>query len=208
MLKDKKKQKKVILALIAVLAIGAVGAYGISQSVKHENTKKAMTKIEKSKEEKKKAEKSEAKEKTEEEKAKEELEKAKKSGDKEAIKAAEAKVTATKTTSSNSSSSGSSSSSSGSSTPQKKKVWVVDKPAWTETVEVPVTKYRKYWWVSYSDGSIKNFYNYEEWRLAWKGEDGLGVSGVSSYGGPKQESYTEYETRTIQHPEEGHTEYR
>ena len=104
--------------------------------------------------------------------------------------------------SSKSSSSSSSSSTSNSPSPKKEKKWVVDKPAWTETVKVPVTKYRPTWWITFRDGTKKIYYSKDEWKSAYKS----GGSSVGSYGNGSKEAYTVYETKTVNHPEKGHWE--
>ena len=103
--------------------------------------------------------------------------------------------------SSKASSSSSSSSTSNSPSPKKEKKWVVDKPAWTETVKVPVTKYRPTWWVRLrGSNERKVYYDKNEWKKAYRSGD------ASQWGNGEDEAYTVYETKTVNHPEKGHWE--
>ena len=98
--------------------------------------------------------------------------------------------------------------------PAKKKVWIVDQAAWTETV----TKYRQApVIVEYAD-----FFNGVQIPYCRTHEDGrvenLGMDAVNDYfenadvGNWRNGYRTEYEqvpyTETINHPEQGHWEYR
>lgn len=106
--------------------------------------------------------------------------------------------------SSSSSSSSSKPSSSKPAAQEKKKVWVVDKPAWTETVKKPVYAYRETWWINFGNGNIKTYYDKQEWRNAY-----LGNPDAVQWGNGEDEEYiSHYETTYVEHPEEGHWEYR
>ena len=81
--------------------------------------------------------------------------------------------------------------------------WVVDQPAWTETVNKTrtETRYRPTWWGRLRDGTIKTFYSEEEVYNAY-GDT------VVAWGNGEDEAYTvevPY-TETIEHPEVGHWE--
>ena len=155
--------------------------------------------------------------------AKKELEKAKKSGDKEEIEKAEKKLETIekKEEASSIASSGksnktpsaaskpSSSSASGTSKPapkpkSKQKVWIVDKPAWTETV----TKYRNEQVTKYeceSEIGNKIFNTYDEGFAFYSdcGDKGI-LCNLHPINVVEKQPYTE----TITHPEQGHWEYR
>ena len=217
---NKLKENKKLFAIILIISLIAIllGSYAI-----YKNSSKTETaaKIEKSEKREKKAEKK--------------LKEAKKSGDKEAIakaekelKEAEEKTEEVKNKKSTSSPSGNSSSSSTSkSTPsatkpstssssgvtstskpspkpkEKQKVWIVDKPAWTETVQEPIYSERDVWYASNADNSKSaKFYSYEECK-AW-----LKTIDVGGYQETTEEYISGYNTRTINHPEQGHWEYR
>lgn len=92
-----------------------------------------------------------------------------------------------------SSTSGSSSSTTGK---PKEKVWVVDKAAWTE--QQPI--WAPTWWVSYNDGTI--FTTFDEMEAYNKYCNDRNVAGW----GTGEDQIKGYET--INHPEEGHWEYR
>lgn len=84
---------------------------------------------------------------------------------------------------------------------EKQRVWIVDKAAWTETVvdyDRPVET-----WIAVDDASgiERKFYDYAE-AMSPKGfpESGLG----HVYNGETEYPYT----KTINHPEQGHWEYR
>ena len=84
---------------------------------------------------------------------------------------------------------------------EKQKVWIVDKPAWTETVvdyDRPVET-----WIAVDEGSgiERKFYDYNE-AMSEKGFLDSGLGHV--YNGETEYPYT----KTINHPEEGHWEYR
>lgn len=109
----------------------------------------------------------------------------------------------TSSTASSTSKSSSSSSSSGSSsnTSSKKKVWVVDQAAWTET------KYRTetYTYSVYRTSDGKEFPDYDSAYAYYcqRGDEGYGINfGAVSKTGTRQVPYT------VTHPEQGHWEYR
>ena len=216
---NKIKENKKVFAIILILSLIAIllGSYAI-----YKNSSKTETaaKIEKSEKLEKKAEKK--------------LKEAKKSGDKEAIakaekelKEAEEKTEEVKNKKSTSSPSGNSSSSSTSkpsseaaakpstsssssttstSKPapkpkEKKKVWIVDKAAWVETV----TKYRNEQVTKYYYGG-QYFDDYDSGYAVYlqDGMDGNPKGNLGPVTVTVQVPYTE----TINHPEEGHWEYR
>lgn len=216
---NKIKENKKVFAIILIISLLAIllGSYAI-----YKNSSKTETaaKIEKSEKLEKKAEKK--------------LKEAKKSGDKEAIakaekelKEAEEKTEEVKNKKSTSSPSGNSSSSSTSkSTPtaskpstnsssggtstkpkEKKKVWIVDKPAWTETVQEPIYSTRtKFSLQDINSNVIGVFYSESEVQAK---QIELGKQGIiTSYSFYDEEYISGYNTKTINHPEEGHPEYR
>lgn len=210
------KKTFILIVIISLLAV-LLGSYAI---YKNSNKDETANKIEKSEELEKKAEKK--------------LKEAKKSGDKEEIAKAEkelkeaeekteeikkektgnsskmtsantSKSTPTATKPSTSSSSGASSTKPAPKPKEKKQVWVVDKAAWTETVKEPIYSERNVWYASNADNSKQaTFYSYEECDR-WLDTVGEGMGG---YQKTTEEYISGYNTRTINHPEEGHWEYR
>lgn len=212
---NKLKENKKLFAIILIISLIAIllGSYAI---YKNSSKTETASKIEKSEKLEKKAEKK--------------LKEAKKSGDKEEIAKAEkelkeaeekteevkksassssanssnsntSKATSTASKPSTSSSSGAANTNPSPKPKEKQKVWVVDKPAWTETVvdyDRPVET-----WIAVDEGSgiERKFYDYDE-AMSEKGflESGLG----HVYNGETEYPYT----KTITHPEEGHWEYR
>lgn len=87
---------------------------------------------------------------------------------------------------------------------EKQKVWIVDKAAWTETVTKyrTETKYRPTWIVKTNNG-IKVFYNEAE-AVQYAHENYFAYSDGQDEAYTVQVPYTE----TINHPEQGHWEYR
>ena len=216
---NKIKNNKKLFAIILIISLLAVllGSYAIC---KNSNKNETASKIEKSEKLEKKAEKK--------------LKEAKKSGDKEEIAKAEkelkqaeekteevkksasstsassssankSKSTPTASKPSTSSSSANSSTSNPTSKPkEKQKVWIVDKAAWTETVYKAIysegrTVYRATTWDNSRSGT---FYSYEEMNQ-WFGED-VGSYQIDTEGS----EFIGYDTEVINHPEEGHWEYR
>lgn len=210
---NKIKENKKLFILIVIISLIAIllGSYAIYKS---SNKNETASKIEKSEKLEKKAEKK--------------LEEAKKSGDKEEIAKAEkelkeaeektedVKKSASSTSASSSSAnkskstpttskpSASSSSGATSTKPapkpkEKQKVWIVDKPAWTETV----TKYRNEQVTKYKCDD-KLFNTYDEGYEYYIRDDSPAVEGLYPVTVTEQVPYTE----TINHPEEGHWEYR
>ena len=210
---NKIKNNKKLFAIILIISLLAVllGSYTI---YKNSNKTETADKIEKSEKLEKKAEKK--------------LKEAKKSGDKEEIakaekelKQAEEKTEEVKKSASSTSASSSSankskstptaskpsvSSSSGTTSTkpspkpkEKTKVWVVDKPAWTETV----TKYRTEQVTKYKYGD-EIFDTYDEGYEAYSDPAKFGRGNLGPITITEQVPYTE----TINHPEEGHWEYR
>ena len=90
--------------------------------------------------------------------------------------------------------------------PEKKKVWVVDKPAWDEVVDdktKPIYEYKETYYIYFRDGTSKKYYDYDQWNY-----DCEYAPGVSSYEyGDYEEVLVGYEKKTIHHKEEGHWEY-
>lgn len=84
---------------------------------------------------------------------------------------------------------------------EKQKVWIVDKAAWTETV----TKYRNEQVTKYTCGG-KIFDDYESGYeyLIWCTDNGIECGNLGPTTVTVQVPYTE----TINHPEQGHWEYR
>lgn len=211
---NKIKDNKKLFAIILIISLLAVllGSYAI---YKNSNKNETASKIEKSEKLEKKAEKK--------------LKEAKKSGDKEEIakaekelkqaeeKTEEVKKSASSTSASSSSankskstptaskpsascSSGSTSTSKPTPKPkEKQKVWIVDKPAWTETV----TKYRTEQVTKYKYGD-EIFDTYDEGYEAYSDPAKFGRGNLGPITITEQVPYTE----TINHPEEGHWEYR
>lgn len=205
---NKIKENKKLFAIILIISLLAVllGSYAI---YKNSNKNETTSKIEKSEKLEKKAE--------------NKLKEAKKSGDKEEIakaekelKEAEEKTEDVKKSvnsstsnaskpsqvaskpSTNTSSSATSTSKPAPKPKEKQKVWIVDKPAWTETV----TKYRTEQVTKYTCGG-KIFDDYDSgYEFYINSEDSYGNLGPITV--TEQVPYTE----TINHPEEGHYEYR
>ena len=222
---NKKKEKKRLFIIILILSLIAIlfGSYAI-----YKNSSKTETaaKIEKSEKLEKKAEKKlkeakksgdkeaiakaekelkEAEEKTEEVKNK----KSTSSPSANSSSSSTSKSTPTASKPSTNSSSGTTSSSKPSPKPKgKKKVWIVDKPAWTETVTKyrTETKYRPTWW-TYGNGTTKIHYSEEEAYNLYINDT---TGEHASWGNGEDEAYTVQVpyTETINHPEEGHWEYR
>lgn len=218
--KIKEKKKLFIIVLILSLIAILLGSYAIYKKNSKDET---ANKIEKSEKLEKKAEKK--------------LEEAKRSGDKEKIVKAEkelkeaeekteevknkkstnspsanssnastSKSTPTASKPSTSSSSGATSTSKPAPKPkEKKQVWIVDKPAWTETVQEPIYSERNVWYASNWDNSKSaKFYSLEECNN-WLTTVGEGMGG---YQKTTEQYISGYNTRTINHPEQGHWEYR
>ena len=215
--KIKEKKKLFIIVLILSLIAILLGSYAIYKNNSKDET---ANKIEKSEKLEKKAEKK--------------LKEAKKSGDKEEIAKAEkelkeaeekteevknkkstssssasssnastSKSTSTASKPSTSSSSGATSTSKPAPKPKEKtKVWIVDKPAWTETVQEPIYSTRTYWVVQTQDGSKTKCYSEYEAQVLCAETD------YSSYYEDTEQYISGYNTKTINHPEQGHWEYR
>ena len=210
---NKIKNNKKLFAIIIIISLLAVllGSYAI---YKNSNKNETASKIEKSEKLEKKAEKK--------------LKEAKKSGDKEEIakaekelKQAEEKTEDVKKSvnsstsnaskpsqvaskpSTNTSSSATSTSKPAPKPKEKQKVWIVDKPACAETVKEPIYSERDVWYATTWDNSKQaTFYSYEEC------EQWLKTIDAGSYQETTEEYISGYNTRTINHSEEGHWEYR
>ena len=213
-----KENKKVFVIILIIFLIAILlGSYAI---YKNSSKTETASKIEKSEKLEKKAERK--------------LKEAKKSGDKEEIakaekelKEAEEKTEEVKKSvnsstsnaskpsqvaskpSTNTSSSAISTSKPSSKPKEKTKVWIVDKPAWTETVTKTrtETKYRPTWWINVN-GSHLVFYSEAAQEAKLDELDSQGIP--SSWGNGEDEAYTVQVpyTETITHPEQGHWEYR
>lgn len=190
----------------------------VAKTVKKDDIKKSNSKkVEKEIKENKESKPEEVKE------AEKKLEEAKKSGNVEAIKEAEklvetkksaVKATASSNSTSKQSASNSSNNSSKSSTeaskpaaPQKKKVWVVTKPAWDEQVpdyNLPIYKevdvYRFY---NGAGQLIYTIVDYSEDVNAKYKELARTVNGLSIEAGSEDVPTGEYQTKTIHHEAEG-----
>ena len=222
---NKLKENKKLFAIILIISLIAIllGSYAI-----YKNSSKTETaaKIEKSEKLEKKAEKKlkeakksgdkkaiakaekelkEAEEKTEEVKNK----KSTSSPSGNSSNASTSKSTPTASKPSTSSSSGATGTKPSPKPKEKKKVWIVDKPAWTETVTKyrTETKYRPTWWINVN-GSHLVFYSEAAQEAKLDELDSQGIP--SSWGNGEDEAYTVQVpyTETINHPEEGHPEYR
>ena len=216
---NKIKNNKKLFAIILIISLFAIllGSYAI---YKNSNKTETAYKIENSEKLEKKAEKK--------------LKEAKKSGDKEEIakaekelKEAEEKTEEVKNKKNTSSSSASSSrantskqssgaaskasTSSSSATTntkpspkpkEKTKVWIVDKPAWTENIVTPTYSEKTTWYVITQDGKSTKCYSEDEAQTLCAETD------YSSYYEDTERTLTGYDTEEINHPEEGHWEYR
>lgn len=196
----------------------------VAKTVKKDDVKKSNSKkVEKEIKENKESKPEEVKE------AEKKLEEAKKSGNVEAIKEAEKLVetkkstvkatsssnstnkqtaTASKQTASNSSNNSSKSSSEAAkpAAPQKKKVWVVTKPAWDEQVpdyNLPI--YKKVEVYRFYNGAGQLIYtivdNSEDVKAKYK--ELVTVKGLSLEAGYEDVPTGEYQTKTIHHEAEG-----
>jgi hypothetical protein len=196
----------------------------VAKTVKKDDVKKSNSKkVEKEIKENKESKPEEVKE------AEKKLEEAKKSGNVEAIKEAEklvetkksaVKATASSNSTSKQSASASKQSASNSSNnssksssevtkpaaPQKKKVWVVTKPAWDEQVpdyNLPI--YKKVEVYRFYNGAGQLIYtivdNSEDVKAKYK--ELAGVNGLSLEAGYEDVPTGEYQTKTIHHEAEG-----
>lgn len=189
----------------------------VAKTVKKDDVKKSNSKkVEKEIKENKESKPEEVKE------AEKKLEEAKKSGNVEAIKEAEklvetkksaVKATANSNSTSKQTASNSSNNSSKSSTeaskpavPQKKKVWVVTKPAWDEQVpdyNLPI--YKKVEVYRFYNGAGQLIYtivdNSEDVKAKYK--ELANVNGLSLEVGYEDVPTGEYQTKTIHHEAEG-----
>ena len=205
---NKLKENKKLFAIILIISLLAImlGSYAI---YKNSNKTETADKIEKSEKLEKKAEKKlkEAKKsgnkeeiaKAEKElkEAEEKTEEVKKSASSSSVSTSKSTPTASKP--STSSSSGATSTKPAPKPKEKQKVWIVDKPAWTETV----TKYRTEQVTKYKYGD-EIFDTYDEGYEAYSDPAKFGRGNLGPITVTEQVPYTE----TINHPEEGHWEYR
>lgn len=223
-----KSKKGIALILIIFIIAGVIGVFTLSESRDSNKTKDKDIKIAKEKESK--AKKELANEEAKKKEAEKELEEAKKSGNTDAIKKAEQKLEASKkavetkkqsvakasteigkstnTTPKVEPKSESPKPSTPSATTPKKKerVWVVDKPAWTEEVREPI--YVPTWWVSYQNSNeVRIFYNKAEWNKYLDNSN----DPIARWGTGENVPDPSGATRiidTIHHKEEGHWEER
>lgn len=179
----KMKKRELIICIVAIVLIAAIGiAYSLSKSgstpaeskkiektAKKEDKKKVKTAGDKSgkAEDKKTDTKSDVK--AEDEKKEETGEKVGKSDN----NGTKTSSSARSSTSSTNPPSHSSSSSSGTAPAPKPKRWVVDQAAWDEEVRQPV--YVNTWWIKLIDGTIKTYYNKNEWINAHNYYDDNGI---------------------------------
>lgn len=179
----KIKKKELAIGIVAIILIATVGTiYGLSKSggttdelkkiektAKKEDKKKVKTAGVKSgkAEDKKTDTKSDVK--AEDEKKEEIGEKVGKSDN----NGTKTSSSARSSTSSTNPPSHSSSSSSGTAPAPKPKRWVVDQAAWDEEVRQPV--YVNTWWIKLIDGTIKTYYNKNEWINAHNYYDDNGI---------------------------------
>ncbi len=221
---NKIKENKKLFVIILIISLIAIllGSYAI---YKNSNKDETASKIEKSEKLEKKAEKKleqakksgdkekiakaekelkEAEEKTEEVKNK----KSTSSPSASSSNSSTSKPSSTATKPSTNSSSGATSTKPAPKPKEKKQVWVVDKPAWTETVTKyrTETKYRPTWW-TYGNGTTKIHYSEEEAYNLYINDT---TGEHASWGNGEDEAYTVQVpyTETINHPEQGHPEYR
>lgn len=219
------KKLFVVIVIISLLAI-LLGSYAI---YKNSNKEETTSKIEKSEKFEKKAEKKlkEAKKSGDKEeiaKAEKELKEAEqkteeikkdKTGNSSKANtpsASSSNANTSKSSSSTASKPSTSSSSGATSTSkptpkpkEKQKVWIVDKPAWTETVQEPIYSERNVWYASNADNSKSaKLYSLEECNN-WLTTVGEGMGG---YQKTTEEYISGYNPKTITHPEQGHWEYR
>ncbi len=82
----------------------------------------------------------------------------------------------------------------------KEKVWVVDKAAWTE--QQPI--WAPTWWVEYQDGYVYTTFSEAEAFNLYGTKDS--THGIAHSWGTGEDQIKGY--KTINHPEEGHWEYR
>lgn len=179
----KIKKKELAIGIVAIVLITAIGiAYGISKPGSTTDEPKKIEKTVKKKVKKKvkttgiKSDKAEDKKSDAKSDVKAEDEKKEESGDKigKSDNNGTKSSSSTKSSTSNSSiSSHSNSASSGSAPAPKPKRWVIDKPAWDEEVRQPV--YVNTWWIKLIDGTIKTYYNKNEWINAHNNYDDNGI---------------------------------
>lgn len=180
----KMKKKELMICIVAIVLIAAIGiAYSLSKSGSKTDEPKKIEKTAK-KEDKKKVKTSGDKAgKAEDEKtnAKSDVKAEDEKKDDGTEKAVKSEIKGSKASSSSKSSSSSasmpsssnSSSSSGTAPAPKPKRWVVDQAAWDEEVRQPV--YVNTWWIKLIDGTIKTYYNKNEWINAHNYYDDNGI---------------------------------
>ena len=167
------KRKELIISIVVVLLIISIGAvYGLNKTKEKPKTTnhKKIENVEKRKGTKKEASKKnitpaeKITDSSDENINSEESSTSEKNSVKTENKSTKSQVTSNKTTASNSSPT----------IPQDKpKRWVVDTPAWNEEVRQPV--YVNTWWIKLIDGTIKTYYNKNEWINAHNYYDDNGI---------------------------------
>ena len=92
--------------------------------------------------------------------------------------------------------------------PEKKKVWILDQEAYDEIVDdttKPIYEYRETWVIYFKDGTVKTYYNKQEWKNAIYANK----KNVSSYtDGEDKEVLIGYKKKTLHHEEVGHWEWK
>lgn len=206
----KIKKKELAIGIVAIILIATVGTiYGLSKSGGTTDEPKKIEKTAKKEDKKKvktagvKSDKAEDKKTDTKSDVKAEDEKREEIGE----KVGKSDNNGTKTSSSAKGSSPSAStpshsSSSGSAPASKQKRWVVDQPAWDETVEVPVYKTVTEYWIRLTNGTILT---YESWNECENAMDKYG-SEVASNGSGSKQILSGYNKTIIHHEEVGHWE--
>lgn len=204
------KNKAIIAVLLLLVLVGSVVAISIFNfaevpkttdkvTAQKKDTKKTEVKKEKAKAEEKKAE-------TKIDENKEEKAKTEEKKSESAHKTAPANKPSVSKPSTSDSNSGASNSSTTTTQKPKQKVWIVDKPAWTETIQTP--NYKTVIMVRVDTWTMGiQIMTYEEFT-ACNAMDPIPAKcdgAWSEFGESVQDGYL---TQTVNHPEEGHWEWR
>lgn len=204
------KNKAIIAVLLLLVLVGGVVAISIFNfaeapkttdkvTAQKKDTKKTEVKKEKAKAEEKKTE-------TKIDENKEETTKAEEKKSESAHKPAPANKSTVSKPSTGGSNSGASNSSTTTTQKPKQKVWVVDKPAWTETIQVP--NYKTVIMVKVKTWTMGVQIMTDEEFTACVAMDPIPAKcdgSWSQFGESVQDGYL---TQTVNHPEEGHWEWR
>lgn len=205
------KKKKVIIGLIVLLVLAgcavAISTYNFTEMPKyHDKVATQKKELKKPEAKKEQAKKEEAKTETEK---KEEQAKSETKTEEKKSESAQKSTPANKPTV-NKPSTGSSNSSA--STPQtqtqkpKQRVWIVDKPAWTETIQTP--NYKAVLMVKVKTWTMGvQIMTYEEFT-ACNAMDPVPAKCDGSWSQFTENVQDGYLTQTVNHPEEGHWEWR